>query len=216
MGMTSQAWSKPRESRVAAGQGAGARHSAPVVDRDQVLADVVHRNIQALLEVRQTADRAKGLQERVADRITGFTGSMPFVYVHALLFGAWILLNLRILPGIRPWDPFPFVMLAMWASVEAIFLSTFVLISQNRMQAVADRRAELDLQISLLSEHEITRLITMVDALVEHLDVPMPRQGDVEQLKRDVAPERVLEEIEKAEQAAQVEDPKAAAASAAA
>ena len=71
----------------------------------------------------------------------------------------------------RPFDPFPFVMLAMIASVEAIFLSTFVLISRNRQARLAERRAELDLQISLLAEHEITRLVERLEAVAEHLGV---------------------------------------------
>src|SRR5438045_2164696 len=129
------------------------------------LSDIVHRNIRALLEVRKEFERQKRVEERVADCITAFTGSLRFVYMHAALFAAWIVVNLGWVPGVRPFDPFPFVMLAMLASVEAIFLSTFVLISQNRMAALAERRAELDLQINLLAEHEITRLIQLVDAI---------------------------------------------------
>src|SRR4051812_40807441 len=115
----------------------------------QELAGVVHRNIRALLQVQRQFEARKGLQDRLADRITQFTGSMAFVYVHALGFGAWLLVNTGLVPGVRPFDPFPFVMLAMIASVEAIFLSTFVLISQNRMARLSERRAQLDLQINL-------------------------------------------------------------------
>ncbi|MFT3772780.1 MAG: DUF1003 domain-containing protein [Minicystis sp.] len=104
-----------------------------------------------------------------------------------------------VVPGVRPFDPFPFVMLAMIASVEAIFLSTFVLISQNRMAALADRRADLDVQINLLAEHEITRLIALCDAMAQHLGVhPEPGSQRIEELKRDVRPEAVLDEIEQA------------------
>ena len=111
------------------------------------LGGVLARNIEALLEARAAFDRRRGLQQRIADAITGFTGSMPFVYAHALVFGFWLLANLKVVPGVRPWDPFPFVMLAMIASVEAIFLSTFVLISQNRAhrkrEVLADHQWEL-------------------------------------------------------------------------
>jgi uncharacterized membrane protein len=170
-------------------------HILPFRPENLDVADVVHRNIRTLLEVRQQHEARKSFQDRVADAITRFTGSIPFVYLHAAFFGLWIVLNLGWL-GIRPFDPFPFVMLAMFASVEAIFLSTFVLISQNRMAALADRRAELDLQISLLAEHEITRLITLVDAIANRLGVTEGRDPEVEQLKKDVAPEVVLQEIE--------------------
>src|SRR5690349_10517255 len=95
---------------------------------DPGLSTVVHRNIAALLDVRRAAERRRTISDRIADAVTGFAGSMWCVYVHAVLFGGWIVVNLGWVRGIRPFDPFPFVMLAMFASVEAIFLSTFILI----------------------------------------------------------------------------------------
>jgi uncharacterized membrane protein len=163
------------------------------------LAGIMHRNIHALLEERRKQDERMSLQQRIAARITAFTGSMTFVYIHAMLFGGWIIVNLGWIPGVKPFDPFPFVMLAMWASVEAIFLSTFVLISQNRMAELADRRADLDLQVSLLAEHEITRLIHLVDDLSRHLGARDGNDPHLEELKRDVAPEKVLQEMDKAQ-----------------
>jgi uncharacterized membrane protein len=155
------------------------------------------RNIRALVAERRRLDASQPRQYRIADAITRFTGSMRFVYLHVLLFGGWIVVNLGWIPGVKPFDPFPFVMLAMWASVEAIFLSTFVLISQNRMAELADKRADLDLQVNLLAEHEITRLIQMVDAIGKHLEVREGREDDLEELKLDVEPEQVLHELEK-------------------
>ena len=124
------------------------------------LTGVVERNIRALLERRRADDHKRGWQDRLANGITRFTGSMRFVYLHLLVFGLWIGVNL-------PWSPLPrfdpsYVVLAMVASVEAIFLSTFILITQNRITSEADKRADLDLHISLLAEHEITRLIMLV------------------------------------------------------
>jgi uncharacterized membrane protein len=119
---------------------------------------------------------------------------MRFVYVHLLIYGLWITANLGWL-GIEPWDP-TYVVLAMIASVEAIFLSTFVLISQNRMAAAADKRAELDLQISLLAEHEVTKLVAMVSEIGHRLGLDGAKGEDVEELKRNVAPEAVLDAID--------------------
>ncbi|WP_437951258.1 DUF1003 domain-containing protein [Sorangium sp. So ce296] len=175
----------------------GAR-SAAGLDRSE-MEGVVRRNIQALLQVRKESERNKGFQEALADAITKFTGSMTFVFLHATVFGGWIVVNTGVIPGLRPFDPFPFVMLAMIASVEAIFLSTFVLISQNRMQALADKRADLDLQINLLAEHEVTRLIELVDGISRHLKVTRTSDPHLEELKKDVHPEVVLEEIERAQ-----------------
>ena len=166
---------------------------------DQGMAAVVNRNIEALLERRQTVEKTKGLQERVADAITAFTGSMPFVYIHLVLFGSWILVNLGWLPFLKPFDP-SFVVLAMVASVEAIFLSTFVLISQNRMQAAADKRAELNLHIDLLAEHEVTRIITLLTAIGRRLSVEASHDPELEELAKDVHPEKVLDRMSEAEQ----------------
>jgi uncharacterized membrane protein len=97
--------------------------------------------------------------------------------------------------GLHPFDP-SFVVLAMLASVEAIFLSTFILISQNRMSAIAETRADLDLQIGLFSEHEITRLLQLVSRIAETLDIEEAIAPDLAELKQDVAPEKVLDKIE--------------------
>lgn len=154
---------------------------------------VMQRNIRAVLEKRRAEDQKRAVDVRVADKITRFTGSMLFVYIHLVLFGGWIIWNLPMLPFPK-FDP-SYVVLAMWASVEAIFLSTFVLISQNRMAEQADRRADLDLQVSLLAEHEVTRLITMVKHIAERLDLDVARQPDLAELEQDVSPGKVLDAL---------------------
>jgi uncharacterized membrane protein len=120
--------------------------------RPEHLSSSLRRNIEALHGRRRQEAASSTPQEPLAAAITAFTGSMPFVYLHLALDGAWIAINVGLIPGLRPFYP-SFVILAMEASVEAIFLSTFVLISQNRSTAEADKRADLDLQISLLTEH---------------------------------------------------------------
>jgi uncharacterized membrane protein len=133
-------------------------------------------------------------QEKLAEAITRFTGSLLFVYIHLAIFGFWIVANLDWVPGVPKWDE-SFVVLAMWASVETIFLSTFVLISQNQMQA-ADKRADLDLQISLLAEHEVTKMATQVAAMAERMGVKTEVDEELDEITQDVAPEAVLDEIE--------------------
>jgi uncharacterized membrane protein len=164
------------------------------------LASVVERNIRTLLERRREEERRRPLQDRIADHITRFTGSMRFVILHLAVYGLWIVINLGVLP-IEPFDP-TFVVLAMVASVEAIFLSTFVLISQNRMAALADKRADLDLQISLLAEHEISRVIALVAAIADRMGITEAQDPELAELKRDVTPEHVMARIEKHEEAA--------------
>ena len=155
----------------------------------------LERNIAALERRRREEAAQATFQDRLAQAIARFTGSMAFVYVHLALYGFWIVANLKWVPGVPAWDP-TFVVLAMIASVESIFLSTFILITQNRMAAAADRRAELDLQISLLAEHEVTRLIGMVDAISAHLGVTHADRDELEEMKRNVAPEAVLDALE--------------------
>jgi uncharacterized membrane protein len=159
------------------------------------MARVVDRNVRALLQRRQEEQVSRSRQERIADAVTRFTGSMRFVYIHLVVFGTWIAINLGWVPFAPRFDP-SFVVLAMVASVEAIFLSTFVLISQNRMAALADKRADLDLQVSLLAEHEITRLITLVTAMAERMGIEQAHDPELSELSRDVRPEKVMETME--------------------
>jgi uncharacterized membrane protein len=179
-----------------------ASHSGPTVAPPEPgnLAGALQRNIEALEKRRRDEEASAGIEERIARAVSAFTGSMLFVYIHLALYGFWIVANLGLV-GLPPWDE-SFVVLAMIASVEAIFLSTFVLITQNRMAAAADKRAELDLQISLLAEHEVTKLVAMVSAISDRLGVD--HQQDVEELKRNVAPEAVLDAIDSTEKKPEV------------
>jgi uncharacterized membrane protein len=175
--------------------------STQVVDNQSTrsgLAHIVERNIEALLALQKKDEQQKRLDERMADAVTRFAGNMRFVYLHLIIFGLWIVINLGWLP-IKKFDP-SLVVLAMFASVEAIFLSTFILISQNRMQEVADKRADLDLHVSLLAEHEITRLITLTTAIAERMGIEEAQDPELWELAKDVRPEKVMAEIQESEQ----------------
>jgi uncharacterized membrane protein len=153
----------------------------------------LRRNIEALRNRRRQEKLAEGWEDKIADAITRFTGSMRFVYLHLAVYGTWIAANL--IPHIPHFDP-TFVILAMEASVEAIFLSTFVLISQNRTMAATNKRDDLDLHVNLLAEHELTRLVAMVAAIAEKLEVRTEADPELVEITKDVAPEMVLSEIE--------------------
>lgn len=195
--MSRRTRSAPRELSLVT-PGVTAQPKPPkITDAPTTVAPVVERNIAALIARRHAEDQRRGLQERLADGISRFTGSMMFVYIHLVLFGGWILINSK-WSDLPKFDP-SLVLLAMAASVEAIFLSTFVLITQNRLARAADKRADLDLQISLLAEHEITRLITLLTAIGEKLGVEQARDPNLAPLKRDIAPEQVLERLDQVE-----------------
>ena len=163
------------------------------------MASVLHENMAALTERQRIEQEQAPLAARIAQVITRFTGSMTFVVVHLVLYSSWIAINLGWVPGVKPFDE-SFVMLAMEASVEAIFLSTFVLIAQNRMAAAADRRADLDLHINLLSEHELTRLATLVERIAEKIGVPVVDPA-FHEIKHNVAPVAVLDALDQRKEA---------------
>lgn len=168
----------------------------PTVPPSDGLASALTRNIAALAKRRRAEEAEAGSDQRVAKVITRFAGSMAFVWIHALVVLGWIAVNVGWTP-LRPFDP-SFVILATAASVEAIFISTFILIAQNRAAEAADRRADLDLQISLLSEHEVTQLIRLVTRIADRLGIEEARNPELAELERTVAPEAVLERIEEA------------------
>lgn len=170
-------------------------NASPTVNAKGALSPTLTRNIEAILERRRAKAEAASLEEKAAAAISTFAGSMMFVYIHLVLFSGWILINVGLVSVIPAWDS-SLVVLAMIASVEAIFLSTFVLINQNRMAAEDDARSDLDLQINLLNEHETTRLIALVDAIAQHLGVAVMQDREIEEMKRDVAPEAVLDRLE--------------------
>jgi uncharacterized membrane protein len=126
------------------------------------------RNIRAIAHLESAALHERSLTDRISDRITRFAGSSIFILCHICWFTVWIMLNVGKRPSIQPFDPYPFTFLTMIVSLEAIFLSIFVLISQNRMTRQADRRAHLDLQINLLAEQENTMMLRMLQRLCEH------------------------------------------------
>ena len=159
------------------------------------MGSVLERNLRRMRERRAEEEARASISERLSDRITSFAGSMTFVGLHAAAYGSWIVANLGWVPGVKPFDP-SFVILAMEASVEAIFLSTFVLISQNRMMSAAARQSDLDLQINLLAEHELTRLVVLVDAMAQKMGVEAVGRDELEEVKQDVSPETVLDQLD--------------------
>ena len=158
------------------------------------LSKVIERNIRTIIHLRTKAANERNLQARIADVITSFSGRMIFVYIHILWFGIWILLNTGWF-GVPVFDPFPYGLLTMIVSLEAIFLATFVLISQNRMGEEFERRADLDLHIGLLTEHELTRVLQMLDAIQDKLAIVDHANSELADLEMETKPEDVLGEI---------------------
>jgi uncharacterized membrane protein len=160
------------------------------------LSKIIEKNIRTIIYLRMKAARERSLQDRIADAFTSFSGRMVFVYVHAVWFGIWILLNTG-RAGMHPFDPYPYGLLTMIVSLEAIFLSTFVLISQNRLSEETEHRADLDLHIGMLTEHELTRVLQMLDAVQEKMGIVNHEESELTDLEMETKPEDVLAEIER-------------------
>jgi uncharacterized membrane protein len=119
---------------------------------------------------RTLVDALKRVQDRAADRITAFAGSLNFVYLHSIWFGIWILLNIGAIGGAIVFDKFPFGLLTMIVSLEAIFLSTFVMVSQNRQAARADIRSQLDFETNLRAEIWSVHIGSALGVNVDHVE----------------------------------------------
>jgi len=161
------------------------------------LATLTQRNIESIAQMETTEAAKRSPADCIADAITRFCGSMAFIYVHLAWFGGWILWHfVPRLPQALRFDPYPFQFLTFVVSLEAIFLSTFILISQNRQSRIAELRNHLDLQINLLSEQENSKVLAMLEALLQYHGLVQP-DPEVASLAEATAPDMLVEQIEK-------------------
>ncbi len=135
--------------------------------------------------------------EKVADRVTAISGSIGFLIANVLWFFSWIIINVGFFPGIKPFDPFPFPLLTTAVSLEAIFLAIFVLISQNRQAKIADLRQEIDLQINMVSEEEITKIMQMCSAIYRTLKKDAKEDPEIAEMMKPLDIEEIEERLEK-------------------
>ena len=159
---------------------------------------MVH-NVGEIVKLEQRDRLAMTRSDHLANRITAFSGSMLYVYLHVIWFSLWIALNLGWL-GVKPFDPFPFGLLTMIVSLEAIFLSTFVLISQNRQALQSDRRQKINMQVDVIAEQEITKLMQMVYEIHQHLGIRHPDDPELRAMRKPTHISELAEKIDAAEQ----------------
>src|SRR3954449_9906010 len=158
------------------------------------LSELTRRNVEIVAELEKSADAERSLTDRMADAISRFVGSMKFVYIHIAWFAVWIALStLPFIPEAWQIDPFPFTFLTFVVSLEAIFLSTFILIAQNHEERVARRRNHLDLQINMLSEQENSQMLKMLDAIHRRLQISSDPQ--TEALQEATRPDAMVAQI---------------------
>jgi uncharacterized membrane protein len=142
----------------------------------------VARNVATVAQI-EADDRARQTAaEQFSDTIAQVAGTPWFASLHLVWFTVWVVWNSGFVPGWRPIDPFPFSFLTLVVSLEAIFLSIFVLISQNHLTRQSERRAHLDLQINLLAEQESTKTVALLECIARHLNVPVPEEPSEREL----------------------------------
>jgi uncharacterized membrane protein len=153
------------------------------------------RNIRAICALEQEALNRRSAGERIGDFVSLHAGRMWFILLHATLFTGWIIVNTGHI-GIKSFDPYPYPALMAFTSLEAIFLSLFVLMSQNRSSKRADERSHLDLQINLLAEHEMTKMLSMLQALCAHHKLTEANDPELAALLEQTRPEILAKELE--------------------
>src|SRR4051812_353242 len=154
------------------------------------------RNIKAVSKIEEAALQERSWGERLGDGVANAAGRMWFITLHVIWFTGWALINSGVVGTLRPFDPFPYPFLTFVVSLEAIFLSLFILMSQNRESRQADRRSHLDLQVNLLAEAEMTKVLQMLQALCAAQGLPEAKDPVIQRLQEETQPDKMLREIE--------------------
>lgn len=174
------------------------RHLKKVRLNPQTHQKIVKHHREKIKSFKAKMDMDRSVTDRAADFLTKFFGSIWFLILNAVWFVGWMLINTGMIPGIPAFDPFPYGLLTMIVSLEAIFLAIIVLISQNRAAHIADLREEVDLQLNVKAEQEITRMIIMLDEIHDHLGlnpeddeelVMMKQKTDLNEIEKELAKE---------------------------
>ena len=154
-------------------------------------------NINTVVALEEEARQQRTAADRISDLIASFVGSMPFVLLHLLWFGLWVGINTGLLWRKGKFDPYPFALLCMLVSLEGVLLSTFVLIKQNRMSQRADSRAHLDLQVNLLSEKEVTKILQLQKLICARLEIREAMEDEeVDELSSVTAVDNLARELD--------------------
>jgi len=165
-------------------------------DESPALANLRRRR-RVIHSIEKRLDERMTLLERLSGKLVGWFGSIWFLVLNAILFFVWIWVNMGLVPGVAPFDPFPFILLTMVVSLEAIFLAIFVLISQNQEARVSKLREEIDIQVNMISEQEITKVIHLLSYLMKHLNVPIEKDPELKRMMRPLDTKEIEEELER-------------------
>ncbi len=157
------------------------------------------KNIQAIARVEHELHESRSRVERIGDGITHFFGSLRFIAAHALVLAAWIVLNSRVLIYVAPFDPYPFPLLSFIFSVEFFFLTTFVLMNQNLQSRRQEKWRHLTLQVSILTEQEVTKCMQAIHQICRKLGVEESlSDADLQDMVQETPLAELVNELERA------------------
>lgn len=175
-------------------QSSSAQGTSPLIQVDPHTNMVTMGSLQQSLKAR--ADAKRSAVARLADRLTALFGSMPFLIVNVVWFAIWIPVNLGWVPGVSPFDPFPFGLLTMIVSLEAIVLAIIVLISQNRAAALAELREEVTLTVGEITERELTKVLALTTRILEAQGIDLSQDDELRNMLLNTNTEEIVEEME--------------------
>jgi len=170
----------------------------------EMASEIARRNVRTVRELEGLAVADPSFADRAASFVARFCGSIYFVLAHALLFGGWILFNS--LPGLPHFDPFPFTLLTMVGSLEAIFLTSFILIAQNYTMRVSERRSQLELQVNLLAEQEATKTLQLLEDIARTVGASRGHDPEVAALAKATRLDTLAREIDASQKAEDADD----------
>jgi uncharacterized membrane protein len=185
--------------------------SAPDSDRNyhspSSVEELTAQNVQSIADLDREAKQSDSFTDRVASQITRFCGSMAFVWIHVVWFTVWIVANTVFFS--KPIDPYPFSFLTLVVSLEAIFLSTFIMIAENRQERIDEPRSHLDLQINLLAEQENTKMLELLEKIARQVGVDPSDDPEVAVLEEATRPDELVKQIEESVEKAEQDEKKA-------
>lgn len=158
--------------------------------------DPFQSNRELVQSFKARTDAKRTVYEKFADQLTQRSGSMTFFVLNMIWFVSWILINTGLIPGIPIFDPFPFGLLTMIVSLEAIGLAIVVLISQNRAAQIADLREEIDLRMDMIAEEEITKLLSIVVRIAEKQGIDLSQDHDLREMLEPTNTEEIEQQLE--------------------
>jgi uncharacterized membrane protein len=164
---------------------------APVLEE---ASKITRRNVRTVRELEALAVAEPSFADRVASFVARFAGSIHFVWVHAVFIAAWITVNS--VPGLPRWDPYPFTLLTMWGSLEAIFIASFILIAQNYAMRLSERRSQLDLQVNLLAEQETSKALKLLEEIARKVGAQCGDDPEVAALAEATRLETLAQQID--------------------